>query len=256
MRYLCGLYLCKMMSNTGCYTYPCINKYLEILNRKGSKNVGLLVDCIHEMNQFEDKIIAKDSYNTYNVNYETTYTSIPVDMELGKKLQEIKNPNILLNSLIEKDNIVPFFTDGSKIENGSATGYAIFCPNLGVDRVSCNKNMSVFSAECAALDKVLSLIKENSITNDAAVFTDSLSSLMSLNSIGIKVKNNPFIISLKQKYTKILKDNPNNIIKFFWINSHSGIDGNEAADRLAKKATISEHTEINKIPFTDLKEFL
>jgi ribonuclease HI len=39
-------------------------------------------------------------------------------------------------------------------------------------------------------------------------------------------------------------------IKFSWIKAHAGKEGNELADRLAKKASISSNIEVcyNKIP--------
>ena len=74
--------------------------------------------------------------------------------------------------------------------------------------------------------------------NKMALFTDSLSSLLSLKS-HIEGKNDSFYENL---IINLAKDNPQVNIVLIWIPSHCGILGNEKADILAKLAT-SHHPD-------------
>ena len=78
------------------------------------------------------------------------------------------------------------------------------------------------------------------------IYTDSKSVLLALQN---RDTSSPLITKLLNKLNTLSKNN--NII-FTWIQSHIGIQGNEKADKAAKKALQIDMCK-SKIPYTDLK---
>ena len=89
--------------------------------------------------------------------------------------------------------------------------------------------------------------------NNYLIFSDSLSALQALAINKTCVKSNPYICAIKSKLCEFTSKSKYKI-KFVWIPAHRGIQGNEEADQLAKKASLSTSQSEYKIPFTDLKE--
>lgn len=69
----------------------------------------------------------------------------------------------------------------------------------------------------------------------ASLFTDSLSSVVSLQNIYPKSP-------LALKIQNLIKSHPNKKLYINWIKAHDGNAGNESADRLAKEATFKDPT--------------
>ena len=76
---------------------------------------------------------------------------------------------------------------------------------------------------------------------------------MSLFNVRVNANLNKYILNIKKSYN-IFKNLSSRDIKFFWIPSHSGIQGNDTVDALAKAATDSNSADINSVPFSDLFE--
>ena len=99
-------------------------------------------------------------------------------------------------------------------------------------------------------ERRLSLALQNR-NQDIFIFSDSLSALQSLQSTNNNVNTNEYIFEIKKKYLDFI--NPYNTkLKLFWIPSHIGVKGNEAAESQAKSITTSINIDINVIPYTDL----
>ena len=62
---------------------------------------------------------------------------------------------------------------------------------------------------------------------------------------------NPYVLQIKRKIFQFQNRNLNTKLKFYWIPSHIGIEGNEIADNLAKRASETQPNQI-KIPWTDI----
>lgn len=83
----------------------------------------------------------------------------------------------------------------------------------------------MFKAELWAILQSIRWLKEQRITDNISIYTDSLSSLQALESSNSK----EYLVHLiKQEFT--------NNIALHWIKAHAGHKGNEEADRLAKLA--------------------
>ena len=135
------------------------------------------------------------------------------------------------------------FTDGSKVDKitGCATIHKgkIFQKHLPNDT-------SIFSAEACAINMALDLISE-SRNNKFIIFSDPL---LALESLKDKKFDHSLIIRILCKLKNLSNDND---IQICWVPSHTGISGNDQADKTAR-STINLTTEkIFKIPHTDFK---
>ena len=104
---------------------------------------------------------------------------------------------------------------------------------------------SIYSAETTAIDLAMNIIA-NHKASKFIIYTDSKSVLLALQN---RDTSSPLITKLLNKLNTLSKNN--NII-FTWIPSHIGIQGNEKADKAAKKALQIDMCK-SKIPYTDLK---
>lgn len=73
--------------------------------------------------------------------------------------------------------------------------------------------------------------------------------MKTLSSHKITPKSNWFLLKVYEKIFSLLQHNK--LIYFIWTTLHSGIQGNEKVDKLAKSATIIEVKEINILTYTD-----
>ena len=119
------------------------------------------------------------------------------------------------------------YTDGSKqeIKVGCA---AVFQNQELLKRLP--DESSVYSAEVIAIDLAMNIIA-NHKSSKFIIYSDSKSVLQTLQS---KNSSTPLITRLLDKMNTLSK---NNSIILTWIPSHIGIQGNERADRAAKKST-------------------
>lgn len=134
-----------------------------------------------------------------------------------------------------------FFTDASKSSistipdiDTNIVGAALLQRSTGYFKLfKCSPLISNFTAECLAVLECVKFILSSKI-NKAIIFTDSLSCLYSLLSNPFKKHIPPVVLEIKN-YLKQSYD-INLQVSLIWIPGHSGIQGNESVDSLAKMA--------------------
>ena len=138
------------------------------------------------------------------------------------------------------------YTDGSK-DGEKVTSFAILDGELYQFRLP--NNFSIFSAELKAIDLALNHIEQDAYWR-YIIYTDSLSVMQALE--GEKT-DNPLVISLLEQLSKLCGRAD---IVFCWPQSHTGISGNEEADKAAEDAALSREILPFKVPFNDFKPII
>jgi len=143
---------------------------------------------------------------------------------------------------VKYPNYHTIFTDGSKSVRGVGAA-AVSCH--GKKTASLPKLASIFTAEMKALHLALKMA-EDCNPGSTVICSDSLSSLIAIGKSGQK---NEMIRRLRSLFHDLYEKGNN--VKFFWIPSHCGIEGNESADNEAKNAA-NKPREFIPVPYTDL----
>jgi ribonuclease HI len=148
-------------------------------------------------------------------------------------------------------NYVKIYTDGSK-QLGGETGTAIFSKDLNIGIIKRPPNTySIFSAEALALLSALQYVKDREIKDPVLICTDSKSILSTL--ANIKSTNSKNFIVTDIRHLLQESTSTGQQIKLVWIPSHIGLQGNEAADKLAQLSCRSDIVEALDTPTLDLK---
>ncbi|XP_026471243.1 uncharacterized protein LOC113375526 [Ctenocephalides felis] len=126
------------------------------------------------------------------------------------------------------------YTDGSKLDQ--KVGCAIYLENLNIKLgYKLPDFASIFTAEIFAIKKAIELIQRHKIMK-TVIFTDSKSSIETLQNLYNKTQTSD-ILFYEVWFDIIRLMRIEYTIKIIWIKAHSGIKGNEIADKLAKQAT-------------------
>ncbi|UYV80471.1 hypothetical protein LAZ67_19000259, partial [Cordylochernes scorpioides] len=168
--------------------------------------------------------------------------------------KQYQNPEYLKQLSLEIINNIPknaitIYTDGSRDELGHTGSGCLIKTTNGIEKMN-RRNpdfCSVFRSELIAIYEALKSIR-NTNYQDIWILTDSRSAIQHLShtgELGDKVSRN--IIGYLQKLSKTSK------IHLQWIPSHVGIEGNEAADVLAKKGTKEPLPQKNKLTFKEIE---
>nr|KAG5690989.1 hypothetical protein BaRGS_007336 [Batillaria attramentaria] len=127
------------------------------------------------------------------------------------------------------------YTDGSVLDSGEV-GCAFVIPDLGITRrYKLNAGLSIFSAEMCAILMACTFV--NDMPNPplgVVILSDSKSSLQALERGGTRNRSDVQSEILFLAHQIITKGT---ILALMWLPSHSGIRGNELADRAARDAT-------------------
>lgn len=136
------------------------------------------------------------------------------------------------------------YTDGSLSNTTNTTTCAIVIPELKVEEAwTLRKHSSIFTAELMAIKQALQAAYNLDSTPAAlAIFSDSSSAIQAISSC--KPSGNEVITQIRELLDCLRSSGTRTTLT--WIPSHTGIEGNELADRLAvEECTKTSSKNIN-----------
>jgi ribonuclease HI len=139
----------------------------------------------------------------------------------------------------------PIFTDGSKSDDFVGCAYVIGTKTCSF---SLHPALSIFSAEILAILKALEELS-NLDKGNFIIYTDSMSVLQSFTTPN--QHSHPVVFEVLNLLNHLGSRGFN--IKFCWVPSHVGIEGNELADNAAKSTC---NYLLVKLPYCDAKRFV
>jgi len=180
-KFLGNCYLHKILSNRQLLMYETINCLKKKMSNSKYKNSkSLLFSIIKNLSKDCEHIYTDNHYNMYTCEYKIITSDININVKFGNTLYSSHDPNIAINSLIQEENAIGIYTDGSKSNSASSVGSACVCKELGViPKISICKKASIFTAESLALLEAVKIATTFS-NNNYIIFSDSLNVLVSL----------------------------------------------------------------------------
>ena len=139
------------------------------------------------------------------------------------------------------------FTDGSKLDGKVGAAFVVYQEGVLMHENSFRlpNRSSVFQAEIYAIKEAALFLVSNSYEADTIFFVDSQAAILALKQERIKSRS---ILDTVRMLALIQGQ-----VKIVWVPSHSGVEGNEAADVLAKQACQLELVRDIAIPRSQIK---
>lgn len=130
-----------------------------------------------------------------------------------------------------KEGSVTVFTDGSKTSEG--TGSGIYCEEREIAlSIPLGISATVFQSEIVAISECCRILTEQTPSNETVVVcTDSESAIGALTSYKLSAKS---VLRCREGLEALSE---NNEVFLVWAPGHSGIEGNEKADELARRGS-------------------
>lgn len=224
------------------------------------KPTPALLQSYKKLKMYDPLIQKTNTTPPYNIPFSlfTNPPQIPIHLNALKELK--KNPNLntamkqqIFEQIMEEEwpNEEKIFTDGSKVMTPEQTlvGAAVYDQRRNESiLIKLPSQASIFTAELAAIRKATEYIHQQNI-HHSLILTDSLSAATALVDI-VKKNIHPLILDIHKNIAQITSQKRS--IGIIWIPGHSGIQGNNKADELAKAATTTGTEERILLPYTEL----
>lgn len=185
-------------------------------------------------------IYQNSKFPIFEINYDTLIFRPNIILDSGINKGDITANAKFLNLLERWDNWLTMYTDASKLNVQSEVGAAVWIPKFNIVLgFKCPPQATVFTGEAVAILEAVSYIESHSL-NKVLIFSDSKSCLDAILGNFFKkneIQNSALILKIKEKLFNCHIKGLEVII--IWIPGHSGISGNELADRWARSAAES-----------------
>ncbi|KAG5868400.1 hypothetical protein JTB14_005257 [Gonioctena quinquepunctata] len=141
------------------------------------------------------------------------------------------------------------YTDASIDHETGRSGIGVHSSTANLDLAERIQNgTTTCKAEIFAIDRAITERTNN--TDKLIIIADSRSALEKITKSGINAKNDKITLNVRRKLIDAKARNKD--IKLIWVPSHTGITGNERADKLANEGRGKQRTIQNKIHYTEL----
>ena len=147
------------------------------------------------------------------------------------------------------------YTDGSKM-NEKVEAAAVINRHFQNGETTCRQlskrlpdNSTIFAAEATAISLALNYYQHmGPVHHDVIVYSDSMFCLQAIEG---EDTENPFICHIMNLLWSL--SNKGTRVRFCWVPSHCGIDGNEIVDQLAKETLDQDIDPLASVHYTDMK---
>ncbi|KAG5883106.1 hypothetical protein JTB14_010476 [Gonioctena quinquepunctata] len=181
--------------------------------------------------QYKNQIETENKLSCFRADLETQLTKLQwinshiTKGGIGSKL-DFKD---LISRYPEHEII---YTDASIDHETGRSGIGVHSPTASLDLAERIQNgTTTCNAEILAIGRVITERTNN--TDKLIIIADSRSALAKITKSGINAKNDKITLNVRRKLIDAKARNKD--IKLIWVPSHTGITGNERADKLANE---------------------
>lgn len=240
-QFLADRFFCKITQNSDHPLWPKIQKLYELISpheRQFKINLPCLILSYIKFTRLPYTSVKFSSNPLFSTKYEALIYQPRVIVNFGiekKSAEPVKLFSEIINT--QWKDWLTVFTDASKLNKDRDVGAAVWIPKYKIIlSYTCPPLTSVFTGEAIALLEALQYVSSHSI-NQALILSDSRSCLEAVMSNQFKTRKKfPLIMKIKESLLEC--HNLGLQVVLAWIPGHSGILGNEQADRCAKQATL------------------